>query len=192
MKILAVDQARHGAWSLFDYDKKSLLDYGTFDFDNRNYRFEQAVVKIEALIDELINIHGADAVFFEDIQLRQNPSSFKRLAQLQGVLVNLCEKNEYLYGLISPSQWQEYCKARGRTAKEVKAGTKEAATKSGKKASKMLSIQYVANHFGIQTDNDNLADAICIGVYVIHSIVIRTKNSEQKDGSKNDKQDSER
>lgn len=177
MKIISVDQARHGAWALFDYESKTLLDHGTFDFDNRNYRFEKAVMKIEALIDEVINIHGADAVFFEDIQLRRNPSSFKKLAQLQGVLVNLCEKNEYLYGLISPSQWQEYCKARGRTAKEQDSGAKEVTTKSGKPASKVLSIQYVKEHFGIDTENDNLADAICMGYYAANNIRIRKTNT---------------
>lgn len=173
MKVLAVDQARHGAWSLYDYENKSLMAYGTYDFDNRNYTFESAVVKIEALIDELINTHGVDAVFFEDIQLRKNAQSFKKLAQLQGVLVNLCEKNEYLYGIISPSQWQSYCMARGRSTKEQKAKLKELEQKDGKKASKVLSIQYVKDNFGIDTDNDNLADAVCIGWFAVNNIPLR-------------------
>ena len=37
MNILAVDQARHGAWAVFDYEKKALLDYGTWSYDNKNY-----------------------------------------------------------------------------------------------------------------------------------------------------------
>ena len=44
-----------------------------------------------------------------------NVQSFKKLAQLQGVLINLFEKNEYLYDFVAPTQWQNYCKARGRT-----------------------------------------------------------------------------
>lgn len=171
MKILSVDQARHGAWAVFDYEGKTLLDYGTWGFDNRSYTFEQAILHIEALVDELIRKHSIDAVFFEDIQLRKNVQSFKKLAQLQGVLVNLCEKNEYLYGLVAPTQWQNFCNARGRTTKEIKAKVTEVDA-AGKKASKILSLQYVKNKFGIQTTNDNLSDAICIGVYVVNNLMI--------------------
>lgn len=117
MNILAVDQARHGAWAVFDYEEKSLVDYGTWAFESKNHTFEQAILHIEALINEVIHTRCIDAVFFEDIQLRKNVQSFKKLAQLQGVLVNLCEKNEYLYGLVAPTQWQNFCKARGRTTK---------------------------------------------------------------------------
>ena len=49
MKILAVDQARHGAWAVYDYEGKKLLDYGAWGFDNKNYTFEQAILHIEAL-----------------------------------------------------------------------------------------------------------------------------------------------
>ena len=137
MKILAVDQARRGAWAVFDYEGKTLCDYGTWAFDNKSFTFEQAIVHVEALVDEVIHSHGIDAVFFEDIQLRQNVQSFKKLAQLQGVLVNLCEKNEYLYGLVAPTQWQNYCKARGRTTKEIKSKITKVDS-AGKKESKIL------------------------------------------------------
>ena len=52
MKILAVDQARHGAWAVYDYEGKKLLDYGAWGFDNKNYTFEQAILHIEALLSE--------------------------------------------------------------------------------------------------------------------------------------------
>lgn len=172
MKILSVDQARHGAWAVFDYEKKKLLDYGTWSFDNKEYTFEQAVLHIEAIVEEVMRTHGIDAVFFEDIQLRRNVQSFKKLAQLQGVLVNLAEKNEYLYGLVSPTQWQNYCNARGRTEKEIK--SKVTQIDSGeKKASKILSLQFVREKFGIETENDNLSDAICIGYFVTENIKLQ-------------------
>lgn len=171
MKILAVDQARHGAWAVFDYEKKQLIDHGTWAFDSEKYPFEKAVMHIEALIEKVIHTHCVDAVFFEDIQMRRNIQSFKRLAQLQGVLVNLCERNEYLYDLVAPTQWQNFCNARGRTDKEVKAKITETPD-TGKKQSKILSLQYVKDKFGISTTNDNLSDAICLGVYVVNNIII--------------------
>lgn len=171
MNILAVDQARHGAWAVFDYEKKALLDYGTWGFDNKNYTFEQAILHIEKLICEVIHTHDISAIFFEDIQLRKNVQSFKKLAQLQGVLVNLCEKNEYLYGLVAPTQWQNFCKARGRTTKEIKSKVTEIDS-DGKKSSKVLSMQFVRDNFGIETENDNLSDAICIGHFVVNKLII--------------------
>lgn len=171
MKILAVDQARHGAWAVFDYDSKALLDCGTWDFDNRKFTFEKAILHIEKLIEEVIHTHDIEAVFLEDIQLRKNVQSFKKLAQLQGVLVNLCERNEYLYGLVAPTQWQNFCKARGRTSKEIKAKVTEIEAGT-KKASKILSLQFVKDRFGVETENDNLSDAICIGHYAVNNLQI--------------------
>lgn len=171
MKILAIDQARNGAWAIFDYENKVLEDYGTFSYGSKQYTFAQAVLEIERLVDDIIKQHNVSAVFIEDIQLRVNVQSFKRLAQLQGVLVNLFEKNEYLYDFVAPTQWQNFYKARGRSSKEVKEKIKTLEA-SGKKQSKILSIQAVKELYGVDTENDNLADAIMIGHYVVHNVVI--------------------
>lgn len=168
MRVLAVDQARHGAWAIFNYEDKSLIDYGSWNFDSKKYKFEKAMLHIEVIIKEIIHAHSIDAVYFEDIQMRKNVQSFKRLAQLQGVLVNMCEKNEYLYGIVAPSSWQSYCKARGRTSKEIKDKVTE--TEAGR--TKVLSLQFVKEKFGVDTDNDNVSDAICIGHYVVNNIDI--------------------
>lgn len=143
--------------------------YGTFSFDNKKYTYAKAILGIEQLVDTIIKEHDISAVFIEDIQLRVNVQSFKKLAQLQGVLINLFEKNEYLYDFVAPTQWQNYCKARSRNAKEIKEKIKSLDV-SEKKESKMLSIQFVKDKFGIDTDNDNLSDAICIGYYVVNHI----------------------
>ena len=125
IKILAIDQARNGAWAIFDYQSKKLVTYGTFSYDNKSFTYANAILAIENLVDSLIKSYGISAVFIEDIQLRANVQSFKKLAQLQGVLVNLFEKNEYLYDFVAPSQWQNYCKARGRIKREGQAGMGE-------------------------------------------------------------------
>lgn len=172
VKILAVDQARHGAWAVYDYEEKKLLDYGTWGYDSKNYTFEQAILHIEALLSEVIRTHDIDAVFLEDIQLRQNVQSFKRLAQLQGVLVNMCEKTNILYNLVAPTQWQNYCKARGRTTKEIKSKI-TSVEPTTKKTSKVLSLQAAKDIYGIVTENDNLADAVMIGHYVVNNFNIK-------------------
>lgn len=134
---------------------------------------------IEELVESLLRSYDVSAVFIEDIQLRANVQAFKKLAQLQGVLVNLFEKNEYLYGYVAPSQWQNFCKARGRNSKEIKSQVL-AVEPTGKKESKVLSIQFVKDQFGIETENDNLADAISIGFYVTSIIEIEEPKKSSK------------
>ena len=180
IKILAIDQARNGAWSVFDYETKTLEAYGVFSFNNKDYTYAKAIRAIEELVDSLIKTYDISAVFIEDIQLRVNVQSFKKLAQLQGVLINLFEKNEYLYEFVAPTQWQNYCKARGRSSKEIKEKIK-ALELSGKKESKILSIQFVKEKFNVDTDNDNLSDAICIGYYAVNHFKLK---GETVDGKK--------
>ena len=180
IKILAIDQARNGAWSVFDYETKTLEAYGVFSFNNKDYTYAKAIRAIQELVDSLIKTYDISAVFIEDIQLRVNVQSFKKLAQLQGVLINLFEKNEYLYDFVAPTQWQNYCKARGRSSKEIKEKIK-ALELSGKKESKILSIQFVKEKFNVDTDNDNLSDAICIGYYAVNHFKLK---GETVDGKK--------
>ena len=179
IKILAIDQARNGAWSVFDYETKTLEAYGVFSFINKDYTYAKAIRAIEELVDSLIKTYDISAVFIEDIQLRVNVQSFKKLAQLQGVLINLFEKNEYLYDFVAPTQWQNYCKARGRSSKEIKEKIK-ALELSGKKESKILSIQFVKEKFNVDTDNDNLSDAICIGYYAVNHFKLKGETADGK------------
>lgn len=196
MKILSIDQARNGAWAVFDYEKKKLETHGTFSYGNKDYTYAKAILAIESLIDTIIKAYNISVIFIEDIQLRVNIQSFKKLAQLQGVLINLFEKNEYLYDFIAPTQWQNYCMARSRSSKEIKEKIK-ALEASGKKESKILSIQAAKEMYDIDTDNDNLADAIMIGHYAINNydicrdadgkIKIKKKKSNLERKSKNGK-----
>lgn len=172
MKILAIDQARRGGWSIFDYDSKELLDYGFFAFENKKYDFSKAVIEIKKIIIEIYERNDIDALFIEDIQLQQNVKAFKMLAWLQGVLINLAEEKGWRYGIVTPSQWQGYCNARGRSTKEIKGGIQEVSI-DGKKKSKMLSIQFVKDNFGVETTNDNLSDSICIGYYAVNNIELK-------------------
>lgn len=130
--------------------------------------------QVVLLIHKLMCQYDCAALFIEDIQMQTNVQGFKRLAQLQGAILYYCAEHEILVSAVTPSQWQNYCKARGRTSKEVKSGILSLED-SGKKRSKMLSLQYVRDTYGVETTNDNVSDAICIGTYVVNNIKIRTK-----------------
>lgn len=175
MKILAIDQARHGGYAIFNYEKKQLLKYDSFCFTEKNSTFAQETTKIEDFIHNLIKKECISAVFIEEIHMSKNAQTFKKLARLQGVLINLFEKNNYLYSVISPSQWQNFCKAKGRSTKEIKAKIITASAseeKFNKRRSKIMSLEYVKQKFGLSTTDDNIADAICIGDYIVNQVKI--------------------
>lgn len=176
MKILAVDQSRTGGWAIFDYETRVLLKFGEFDFPSKKYTYPQAISLLKSLIKQIVEEEDIAAIFIEDIQLRQNVQAFKNLAQLQGVLENLFEENQLLYGIVAPSQWQHFCGARGRTDKEKTSKILTINT-DGKKSSKVLSITYVHDKYKVDTPNDGIADAICIGDYVINNIKIESKGA---------------
>lgn len=177
MRILAIDQARNGGWSVFDYDTKRLVSCGAFSFADKEYTYAQVLSQVVSHVVYLMLHHSACAVFIEDIQLQKNADSFKKLAQLQGALIAQFEREGYLYDIIKPSSWQGFCGARGRTLKEIKANMKRA-EELNIRQTKILSIQYVKDKFGIDTDNDNLADAVCIGDYVVNNIRIELKEKD--------------
>lgn len=177
MNILAVDQARNGGWSVFDYNSKELVASGSFSFPSRKYDFQTAIQLICDKVLELAEEYNVGAVFLEDVMYRFNMDSFKKLSQLQGALIYMLESHCYLYYIVAPSAWQGYCKARGRTSKEVQLKALEPAS-DGKKASKQLSIQFVEDNFNITTTNDNLADAICIGFYAVMNIQLVVKEEK--------------
>lgn len=178
MNILAIDQARNGAWCVYDYENKMPIAHGTFSFPTEQFTYAQTMVGICDVVKRLMDEYCISAVFIEDIQLRKNADSFKKLAQLQGALVSMFERNEYLYDFVPPSRWQSYCNARGRTTKEIKSKLTELS--QDKKQSKLLSIQFVKEQFGIVTEDDNLADAICIGYFVSTNIKIQTVEEKEK------------
>lgn len=167
INILAIDQARNGAWSVFNNSKKELVGYGTFSFDNKLYSYSKVILHIEELISSIIKAYDIKYVSIEDIQLRVNVQAFKKLAQLQGVLVNLCERSKLKYGLVAPTQWQNFCKDKNKNISH-----KVEVEHPDKKNSKKLSLQFIKDKFDIDTDNDNLADAICIGYYTVNNIKI--------------------
>lgn len=180
MKILAVDQARSGAWSVFDYESKKLLDTGVFNYDGNKYTYARFIVALTDYLQEVIDRHGIGCIFIEDTNLRLNAESFKKLSQLQGGLISHFVRKEYLYGIVPPSKWQSMCRELTKNEADKKAATRGKATEAdGTKSSKTLSIDFVRDYFGIKTTNDNLADAICIGYWAVNNVEF----GEDKKGS---------
>lgn len=173
MKILAIDQSRCGGYAIFDYDNKKLLSYGEFNFPDRKFAYPLAISGLKNLIEALVKENDISACFIEEISYQRNLNSFKRLAQMQGVLENLFIELELLYDIVQPTVWQRYANARKRTQKEIKNKVVEVNT-AHKRETKILSIQFAHDVYHVDTPNDGVADAIGIGHYIINNIKIET------------------
>lgn len=172
--ILAVDQARNCGWSVWDYDNKTIVKYGTLKY-GPTISFEEMIYTLTRDLWDIVCNNNVDAVFFEDTQYQMNIDSFKKLCWLQGGLIHWLSENDILYSIIPPSRWQGYCNARGRSSSEVKSNIRSAS--DTKKRGKALTIEYVREQYGIDTNDDNLADAICIGFYVVNNIELKKRSN---------------
>lgn len=84
MNILAIDQARNGAWCVYDYALKAPIAYGVFSFPTEQFTYAQAMVGICDVVKDLMDRYSISAVFIEDIQLRKNADHSKSWLSYKG------------------------------------------------------------------------------------------------------------
>ena len=108
-------------------------------------------------IRELIQDNNIEYVFIEDIQYQKNQKTYKILANLQGVIINLLVELNIGFEIIPPSRWKSWNGIKGRKREQQKENTK-------KKVKEIFERDF----------KEDEADAICIGLYALHLL-------EQKD-----------
>lgn len=154
-RILALDQASNiSGWAIFD--NKELVQCGIFKTNQATL-----VEKIEAVrqwVASMIEMWQPDRTAIEDIQLQQFGSknenniegvtTYKALAQLQGVLINFFYINNIKYDIIHVATWRSYCGIMGRS-----------------RTDKKRSAQLLIKKWYDATVSQDEADAICIGKY---------------------------
>lgn len=167
-RVLALDQATHlSGWAVFD--GKDLTKYGLYETT-----LSQTEGRINEVKNWLINMAQnwkPDFICLEDIQLQQHKekkedkaemvtgvTTYKILAQLQGVLIDAIYELKIPFKIVSPSTWRSFCDVKGRT-------------KADKKRSAQLLVK---NWYDISIGNDE-ADAICIGHYGANCAVKKTE-----------------
>ena len=155
-RVLAIDQStKENGWAIFD--NKKLVCYGRLTLTEAT-----SVERINGLkewVVSLINNSNPDLVAIEDIQLQQfgpkntdnieGVTTYKVLAQLQGVLINYFYSNKIPYEVANVSKWREYCQIKGRA-------------RADKKRSAQLKVK---EWYDVSVSQDE-ADAICIGKYI--------------------------
>jgi Holliday junction resolvasome RuvABC endonuclease subunit len=152
-RVLAFDQATiTSGWSV--YDSGHLIKYGKWQSEGNNHT--ERVSKTKQWVASMIENWHPDIVAFEDIQLQQLESgrnesvtTYKKLASLQGVLINYTYEKGIPFSVVPPGTWRNYNQIKGRS-------------RSDQKKNAQIKVKTL---FDINVTNDE-ADAILIGRYV--------------------------
>ena len=155
MRILALDQAsKVSGWAIFDTDH--LEQYGEIDV-SKYYDLGERLHIIRQEVEHLIDDEHIDIVILEDIymdgQRVNNVQTFKALAEVFGVLYELCIDMEKPVEAVLAGTWRSTLGIKGRTRAEQKHNAQ----------------QWVMNNYNIKVSQDK-CDAICIGAHKIRQL----------------------
>lgn len=159
--LLALDQASLTSGFAVFKDGK-LYDYGKFTFSDDD--IAKRLVKIRNKVIELIEQYEITEVAFEDIQMQNNVNNvqtFKTLAEVYGVILELLQEKEMKYIIISSNTWKSTLGIKGRARAEQKRNAQ----------------QFVLDTYNVKAIQDT-CDAICIGTHVLKNSVEMTQKEK--------------
>jgi len=156
-RILALDAAT-GITGYSIYDDDVLVSYGTFKVD-KSLPTEQRINEVKKWLLAGIDAWEPDFIGLEAIQLQAYGKSnqlqvetYRVLANLQGVLIDVCFEKCIDHALAYSTEWRKYCGVGEGTGRENKK----------KQAQDKVKLWY-----GQDCTQDE-ADAICLGKYFVH------------------------
>lgn len=150
MKLLSLDQAsRITGYAIFEDSK--LITYGKIELEDEDVGLRLVVLRNK--VKELIDNYNIDFVAFEDIQMQtsvgSNVKTFKVLANVFGVILELVTELKIKYDIVSSNTWKSTLKIKGRKRAEQKQNAQK----------------YVEETYNVKATQDE-CDAICIGAHV--------------------------
>ena len=154
--VLALDQSTSATgWSLWKEEK--LIDYGVYKpSGDRDKRINDMRAWLEHKVEEISLDADVELVLvLEDIQLQRNVDTYKVLAQLQGVLINVgfqMWKEHKVQGteIYYAAEWKKTCNIKGKYSKDQKTSA----------------MQHIADKYKLKVTQDT-CDAICLGEHHI-------------------------
>ena len=122
-RILAIDQATiTSGWAIYEND--ALYKYGKWTTDGKGHI--ERVSKTKYWLASMISKWQPDLIILEDIQLQkfdgqsEGVLTYKKLAALQGVLINYIYESGISYQIIPPATWRNFNEIKGRTRNDQK------------------------------------------------------------------------
>lgn len=158
-RILVFDQASiTSGWAVFDDEK--LIKYGAHTSEGESST--EKIAKTKYWVASMIENWKPDEVVFEDIQLQKGTNTetfngdmgvttYKKLAHLQGVLMNYCYEKKVVFRIAAPATWRTHSDVKGRY-------------RTDKKKSAQLKVK---KFYDVSVTEDE-ADAILIGRWAAH------------------------
>ena len=151
-KLLALDQSsKVTGYTVLEDGKMIKVSHFECIGDDVGDRLVQFRKKVSHLIDE----YEIDEVVFEDIQLQDvngnkdtGIKTFKVLAEVFGVMHELCSEIKMPYTAVLPIKWKAHFKIAGK----------------GRAQEKKMAQAYVLKNYNIQCTEDE-ADSLCIALY---------------------------
>lgn len=158
IRVLGIDQATlTSGWSI--YDNQELVAYGILRTSGND--IHKRISDLTNNVSNLISNWKPDCVAIEDIQLQyfvfngrkgeMDIQTYKKLAHLQGALINLFITLNTEYEIVHQGTWRKHCKVTGRS-----------------RADKKKSMQLFVKKTFDKTVTDDEADAIGIGKYLAY------------------------
>lgn len=147
-RIIAFDQATEN-FGVAVFDNSTLVYYSLYKFSGL---LADRLVDITKFVRDVV-IKGwcPDYICFEDIQYEKSVITFKILAELIGILTELCREANIKYEIVSPNVWRRYANTAGKD----------------RRTEKRLSIAKVKECYNITNITDDVAEAILIGRYAV-------------------------
>lgn len=149
--LLTLDQSSHiTGYAIFK--GKELIKYGHINQNESD--IGERLSSLRQKIINLIITYEINEIAFEDIQLqgnvRNNVVTFKTLAEVFGVIQELCAELKIKYSIVHSQTWKSTLNIGGKTRAEQK---------------KQAQL-YVQTMYDIKPTTDE-ADAVCIGAHII-------------------------
>ncbi len=146
--IISFDNAtKKTGYAIFD-DNNTLIDYSYIASDSLcdNTRIWDMVSMIKHIINNNI---GATIIIEDPMYFRFNINTYKQLNMLYGALIYLLEDLKVCWKSYTPNSWRR-----------ILGFTKGTHTKKEKK---QMAIDFVKTKFKVETKDNDIAEAICIG-----------------------------
>lgn len=154
MRLLALDQASNvTGWAIFD--DENLEQYGKIDV-SKYYDLGERLHILREEVEHIIDDEHIDVVVLEDIymdgQRVNNVQTFKVLAEVFGVLYELCVGMQIPVDAVLAGTWKSTLGIKGKTRPEQKRAAQA----------------WVVNTYGKKPTQDE-CDAICIGAHTVRT-----------------------
>ena len=162
--FLAIDASTKST-GIAVFDNSNLVYYDCFTAYSSD-----VITRIQNMtkrLDEVLTSYSIDTIIIEEVrpdQGEENPKTMKALFWLQAAIAFLLHdkhpqvKIEYVY----PNEWRHQCGI--KTGKGI-----------FREELKKADIKFVNETYGINIQNDDIADAICIGYAFLHPVVKEVK-----------------